>query len=175
MLNRRNTLAILLMIMLLALMPFASLAQDAEFTESAPVVTEEPIPVVVVDSPSEEGTSSDSSPALPESFSAILFASPLVLLLVAFLKRYITGVSAGTLNFAISLVVYVLYMIASQNGLASQFEAFTGGITSVVDAVSNLLTGIGGTALLSAGFYHSAKKANVPFIGASRDTKVPAK
>lgn len=169
----KHSLAILLLVVVSNLATFAVVAQES--TEPAPVVTEEPIPVLIVDSPSEEGTSSDSSPALPESFSAILFAAPLVLMLVAFVKPFIPNISAGTLNFFISLVVYVLYMIASQNGLASQFEAFTGGITSVVDAVSNLLTGVIGTGLLSAGFYHSAKKANVPFIGASRPKPSPLK
>lgn len=125
MLNRRNTLAILLLSALLALMPFAILAQES--TEPAPVVTEEPIPVLIVDSPSEEGTSSDSSPALPEAFSGILFAFPLVIILTGFLKHYIKGISAGTLNFSISLVVFVAYTIAKQNGLGVQFEAFTGG------------------------------------------------
>lgn len=166
----RSTLSIVLLSTLLSL-PFAVTAQEA--TEAAP--TEAPIEVVVVEAPAEEDVSSDSSPALPESFSTIAFAAPLVTLLVALLKRYVKNTSAGTLNFTLSLIVFVLYTIASQNGLASQFEAFTGDISSIVNALSNLLTGVVGTAVLSAGIYHASDKANVPFLGASRPPVVAPK
>lgn len=159
--------------LLLALFAMPLLAQDTESTETAP--TEAPQPVIVVESPAELGDSSDSSPALPESFSTIVFAAPLVTLLVAFLKRYLKQVPAAQLNFYLSLLVYVLYMIASQNGLAGQFQAFTGDVTSIANALSNLITGIGGTAIVSAGIYGLSNKYQVPYLGKARVEAKPIK
>lgn len=168
MLNKsHNLLALLLIAVLLFLLPYSIQAQEST-AEPTPVITEEPQPVIVVESPEEEGDSSDSSPALPESFSTILFAAPLVTLLVAFLKRYLKTISAAMLNFYLSLLVYVLYTIASQNGFATQFEAFTGDITSITNALSNLITGIGGTALASASIYTAANRFQIPYLGKAR-------
>lgn len=167
-----NALSIALFSALLCL-PFAVNAQEST-QEAPPVITEEPQPVIVVESPEEEVDSSDSSPALPESFSTIAFAAPLVALLVAILKRYLKTVPAALLNFYLSLIVFVLYTIASQNGFATQFEAFTGDITSITNALSNLLTGAFGTALASAGIYTASNHFQIPYLGKARVTEAQA-
>lgn len=168
-----HALATIALLLVLFALPILVQAQEST-SEAEPVATEIPQPVIVVESPAEEGTSSDSSPALPESFSTIAFAAPLVTLIVAFLKRYLKTVPAALLNFYISLAVFVLYTVLSQNGLASQFEAFTGSITDILNAVSNLLTGVGGTALLSAGIYTASQKYQVPYVGKARVTEAQA-
>jgi hypothetical protein len=161
----RQTLAILLLSFSLSCSPV--FAQEAESTEAAP--TEVPLAVVVVESPAEKVASSDSSPALPESFSTIAFAAPLVTLLVAILKRYLPKtIPAAQLNFYLSLLVFVAYTIASQNGLDAQFKAFTGDFYSIVNALSNLITGFGGTAILSAGIYTAANHYQIPYLGKAR-------
>jgi hypothetical protein len=146
----------LLFILALLLLPIVAFAQEA--TQEAP---ESDVTVIV------ETSADEPIPTLPEAFNAILFAAPLVTLLVAVLKRYIP-LPAAHLNFYLSLMIFSAYQLVSFYGGGGQFEAATGDITSILQSISHLVLGVGGTYLTSAAAYHASKNTGLPLVGYER-------
>jgi hypothetical protein len=98
------------------------------------------------------------------------FAVPMVTVLVALSKRVFTSVSSPTLVIFWTVVIWLLFLAATQLGYENQFET---AITSLATLGATFL-GITLTPALAGVMYDYAKANEVAIIGYSRTTLASA-
>lgn len=96
-----------------------------------------------------------------------LVNAPITTFLVSLVKRIpmLADVSGGTIQFAVGLVMTVLFWIAQATGLQFQFENIAEVIATVGPMILGLLTTLAGSNAL----YSVARRQRAGVVGYSRD------
>jgi hypothetical protein len=166
----RRLIFSLILVLLLAFVAFPLLAQEP--TEEA--TEEAPAPVVVIGDLVVDPVVSDQLETVGTNLFKLLwnaaylpFAVPMVAVLVALSKRVFTGVSSPTLVIVWTVIIWLLFLAATQLGYENQFET---AITSLATLGATFL-GITLTPALAGVMYDYAKANEVAIIGYSRPVK----
>jgi len=164
-------LSLLLLIALLAALPFAALAQDATAEPTAPAdepPIENPLPPVEEDL-TEEATFletilrlvSDVTYIPSAAAGVIVFTSAISLVLFKVFGFALSGASRMLLALAIQVVVWVAYVLLTRAGLQTQFNQWYETVVTFVQAILPLF---GAVAFGHVG-YEKMKEWGVPVLG----------
>jgi len=98
--------------------------------------------------------------------SYIAFAAPLVVIVVALLKRVpqLANVDAAGMSLGVQVVVWLAYLVADHLGGGAQFQAWTEAGASIAQILLPLLM----SEFASKGIYSLAKQTGVAVIGYER-------
>jgi hypothetical protein len=170
----RRLIISLILVLLLAFVAIPLLADEATQEATSEATEEAPAPVVVIGDLVVDPVVSDQLETVGTNLFKLLwnaaylpFAVPMVAVLVALSKRVFTGVSSPTLVIFWTVVIWLLFLLATQFGYENQFET---AITSLATLGATFL-GITLTPALAGVMYDYAKANEVAIIGYSRPVK----
>lgn len=155
----------LLMMLALAFLVLPIVAQEGEVTEEAPLAEEAPV-VIVVDPVVQNQAEAVFTNLVKLLWNAAFlpFAAPMALVMTSLSKRVLTKVSSPAQVFFWTVVLWLLYLGATQFGYANQFESLVGTLATLGATVFGITL-----TPAAAGALHSyAKKNNVAILGYSR-------
>jgi len=168
-----HALATLFLLVVLFALPVLAMAQEA--TEAAQLP--DTVPSDMSDVEIEDGTIVPN-PAVEEQLETVFtnlvrllwnaaylpFAAPMVVVSVALLKRLPLAVSSSTWAFASTIVLWLLYLGATQLGFANQFET----VISSLATIGASILGVTITPVLASNLHALASANRVPVLGYSK-------
>ena len=98
--------------------------------------------------------------------TALAWAVPLIVILVAILKRapWLRNVQAGTIQFVLQVVIWTLYAVLSRMGQGEAFQSWVSGLAVILQTLLPLMASLFGVEWL----YRKAVQKRLPVISHQR-------